>query len=254
MGTAALNGSQVGLSGSFSPPGAPTRTLSAFSLSGGDLDFQIQALQEKQLVRSLAEPSLMMISGEKASFLAGGEIPVPISDNNGRITVEYKEFGIRLNMVATVTDEGKIHLQVSPEVSAIDPTNAFESSIISIPAITSRRVQTSVEILPGQSFVVGGLFNTEDNESISRLPIIGDLPIIGSFFKQTLRDKTDKEIVVIIRPEIISNDQAAQPTKTPSYAAPKEVEPTPGTSTAVKPSVESKGSVGPFKPEDDEIL
>ena len=183
----------------------------------GELDVVLQALEEKQVVRSLAEPTIMTLSGEKASFLAGGEIPIPISDANGRITLEYREFGIRLNMIPTVTDEGKIQLQVAPEVSSIDASNSFQSTLINIPGIATRRLQTTVELEPGQSFVIGGLYSTEDSEAVSRIPVIGNLPIIGSFFRSNLRDKTDSEIVVIIKPEIMTSDSIAQPSTADVY-------------------------------------
>jgi Flp pilus assembly secretin CpaC len=181
------------------------------AITGNNISLTLQALQDKQLVKSLAEPTLTMMSGEKASFLAGGEIPVPVADQNGRITLEYKEFGIRLNLIATVTDERKIHLQVAPEVSAIDPSLSFTSQFINIPGIRSRRVQTTVEIMPGQSFVLGGLFNSDDTEAFSRFPGLGNLPIIGSFFRSNMKDKRSSELLVVIQPEILTSEQLAVP-------------------------------------------
>ena len=178
----------------------------------GDLNLTLQALEQKQLVRSLAEPTLLTMSGEKASFLAGGEIPVPISDANGRITLEYKEFGIRVNLIATVTDEGKIHLQVAPEVSSIDPTLAFESQFITIPGIRSRRLQTTVEILPGQSFMLGGLYNSEDTESLSKFPYLSNLPVIGRFLSSNLEQKTKSELIILIQPEVVTSDSLSAKT------------------------------------------
>lgn len=165
----------------------------------------ISALEEKRKVRSLAEPTLMMLSGEKASFLAGGEVPIPVLGPNGQIQIEYKEFGIRLNLIATVTDEGRIHMQVAPEISALDPSNAITTSVVSIPGFRTRRMQSTLELVNGQSLVLAGLFNQEETESVSRFPGIGTLPIIGSFFRNRWADRRDNEMIVVIRPEIISN-------------------------------------------------
>jgi Flp pilus assembly secretin CpaC len=211
-------GGTVQLGADLTPPSAPAanaaglRNLKGVSgsiVGANSLNVTLQALQEKQIVNSLAEPTLTMLSGEKASFLAGGEIPIPISDANGRITLEYREFGVRLNIIATVTDENKIHLQVAPEVSSIDPALAFNSQLISIPGIRSRRIQTTVEMLPGQNFVLGGLFSSEDTRSFSQFPGLGNIPILGNFFRTNLNDGTDSELVVLIQPEIITAEEVA---------------------------------------------
>jgi Flp pilus assembly secretin CpaC len=206
----------------LTPVGAPAANRQGLAglvggtvgIRSGDLNLTLQALEQKQLVRSLAEPTITTLSGEKGSFLAGGEIPIPISDTNGRITLEYKEFGIRLNMVSTVTDDGKINLQVAPEVSSIDPSLSFNSQIISIPGIRSRRMQTTVELVPGQSFVLAGLFSSADAEAMSKFPGLGSIPILGALAKSNLRDKTDSELVVIIRPEIVTTADVATPSGT----------------------------------------
>jgi Flp pilus assembly secretin CpaC len=207
-----------GNTGAFALPiGTRGVTPGLKGLSGGatgtnDFNLILQALEEKQLVRSLAQPTLVALSGEKASFLAGGQVPIPISDNNGRITIEYKEFGIRLNIVATVTDEGKLHMQVAPEVSTIDPSLNFSSQVITIPGLRSRRMQTTLEVLPGQQFVMAGLFNTLDNEALNQVPLLGKLPVIGALFRNNFREKTDTELLVILQPEIITSGQLAIPT------------------------------------------
>lgn len=228
------NNGNIRIQNSFTAPGAPAATGTGIrgltGATGGivssEIEITLQALQQKQLIRSLAEPVLMTLSGEKASFLAGGEVPIPVSDANGRITLEYKEFGIRLNIIPTVTEEGKIHLQVSPEVSAIDPALAFQSQFISIPGIRSRRVQTTVEIQPGQSFLIGGLFSSEDAQSLSRYPFLGEVPIIGPFFRTHYKKKTDSEMVVLIHPEIVSSDGTAWPYEpTPQPAAQRPTQP-----------------------------
>ncbi|MDX2083814.1 MAG: pilus assembly protein N-terminal domain-containing protein [Candidatus Melainabacteria bacterium] len=163
----------------------------------------ISALQEKRKVRSLAEPTLMMLSGEKASFLAGGEIPIPVIGGNGQISIDYRQFGIRLNLIATVTDDGKIHMVVAPEVSSLDPANSVATAAATVPAIKTRRLQTTLELQPGQSFVLAGLYNQEETNSVSRFPGLGNVPILGSFFRNKWNNRADNELVVIIEPEII---------------------------------------------------
>jgi pilus assembly protein CpaC len=163
----------------------------------------IQALQEKKQVRTLAEPTLTMLSGEQASFLAGGEIPIAFVGGQGQVSIQYKEFGIRLNLLPTVTDDGKIQMQVAPEVSALDQTKGVSTNSISVPAFVSRRMQTTLIVEPGQSFALAGLYNQEDTDSISRFPGLGALPIIGAFFRNSWKNKSTSEMVVIIKPEVI---------------------------------------------------
>jgi Flp pilus assembly secretin CpaC len=176
----------------------------------------LSALEEKRKVRSLAEPTLTMLSGEKASFLAGGEIAIPVVGGNGSVTVEYKEFGIRLNLIATVTEEGKIHMLVAPEVSEVDPNNVITTNLVSVPGFRTRRMQTTLEIEEGQSFVMAGLYNQMETDSISKTPGVGNLPILGTFFKNKWGSRQDNEMVVIIKPTVtmLSNGRSAS---TPTY-------------------------------------
>lgn len=165
----------------------------------------IQALQEKRQVRTLAEPTLTMLSGEQGSFLAGGEVPIAFLGGNGQISIEFKEYGIRLNLLPNMTDDGKIQMQVAPEVSAVDNT----ISVQGVPGFTTRRMNTSLLVEPGQSFVLAGLFKQEDTDSISNLPGIGNLPIIGSFFKNQWKSRNHSEMVVLVRPEVIYSETGA---------------------------------------------
>lgn len=164
----------------------------------------ISALQEKRKARSLAEPTLNMLSGEKASFLAGGEIPIPVIGSNGQVDVEYREFGIRMNIVATVTDEGKIHMMVSPEVSSLDAANGVSTNSVTIPGFRTRRMQTTLELADHQSFIMAGLYNQDDVRSMSGTPWISQIPIIGSFFRNKWKTQSNNEMVVVISPEIIN--------------------------------------------------
>jgi Flp pilus assembly secretin CpaC len=165
----------------------------------------ISALEERRKVKSLAEPTLTLLSGEKASFLAGGELPIPVLGTNGQISIDYHQFGIRLNLIGTVNDDGKIHLQVAPEVSTVDPTNSITTTIATIPGFATRRMQTTLELNNGESFVLAGLFSQEESEIFSRFPGVGSLPILGTFFKGKNSDARSNEMIVIIRPEIVSS-------------------------------------------------
>ncbi len=163
----------------------------------------ISALQENNKTRTLAEPTLTMLSGEKGSFLAGGEVPIPVVGNNGQMSVDYHEFGIRLNLIPTVTDSGKIHMQVAPEISNIDQANGVTTTAGIIPGFSTRRLQTTLELNDGQSFVLAGLFNQKDISSTSGFPVLGKLPIIGSFFRNKWNSGQNTEMVVIIKPEVM---------------------------------------------------
>lgn len=163
----------------------------------------IQALQERRQVRTLAEPTLTLLSGEQGSFLAGGEIPIAFVGGQGQVTIQYKEFGIRLNILPNVTDDGKIQMQVAPEVSSLDQANGVSTNSVSVPAFMTRRMQTTLLVEPGQSFVLAGLYNQTDTDSMSRFPGLGSVPILGSFFRNSWNTRSKGEMVVVIRPEII---------------------------------------------------
>jgi Flp pilus assembly secretin CpaC len=174
----------------------------------------IQALQERHQVRTLAEPTLTMLSGEQGSFLAGGEVPIAFVGGQGQVSIEYHEFGIRLNMLPTVTDDGKIQMQLSPEVSAIDQANGVSTNSINVPAFTSRKMNTTLIVEPGQSFVLAGLYNQQDTDSISRFPALGSVPVLGSFFRNKWKNKTGTEMVVLIKPEIIYSQTGSTTSQT----------------------------------------
>jgi pilus assembly protein CpaC len=165
----------------------------------------IQALQSKGLFQSLAEPNLVAESGKEASFLAGGEIPIPIAQGSGSsmaISVQYKEFGIRLNFTPVVTGN-RVHLKVRPEVSTLDFTNAVVLNGFRIPALSTRRTETEVELENGQTFAIAGLMNNTVNSTMQKIPGIGDIPILGLLFKSKSAQKNLTELVVMITPEIL---------------------------------------------------
>jgi pilus assembly protein CpaC len=167
----------------------------------------VRALQDKGLFQSLAEPNVVAESGKEASFLAGGEIPIPIAQpSNGTValTVQYKEFGIRLNFTPIVNGN-RVHLKVRPEVSTLDYANAVTLQGFRIPAFSTRRTETEIELENGQTFSIAGLMNNTMNSSLQKIPGIGDIPILGLLFKSKAAQKGQTELVVMITPEILPN-------------------------------------------------
>jgi pilus assembly protein CpaC len=170
-----------------------------------DLGLLLRALQNRGLFQSLAEPNLVAESGKEASFLAGGEFPIPIAQGSGAnigISVQFKEFGVRLTFTPTVIGE-RVHLKVRPEVSVLDFNNAVVFSGFRIPALTTRRTETELELANGQTFAIAGLLNNSMTQTLSRVPGIGDIPILGYLFRSKAARKDQTELVVMITPQIL---------------------------------------------------
>jgi pilus assembly protein CpaC len=168
----------------------------------------ISALETKGVVQVLAEPNVLATNGKEASFLAGGEFPYPVAQGStggtSTVTIQFKEYGIRINFIPTITPRGTIHLQVAPEVSALDYSNEATISGFEVPGITERRVNTEVELADGESFMIGGLLDKTTNDTFQKIPFLGDIPILGKLFQSELRTKNDTELIVIVTPEIVS--------------------------------------------------
>jgi pilus assembly protein CpaC len=176
---------------------------------GINLGATLQALEQRGVVEILAQPNVLAENGKQASFLAGGEYPYPVVQGiaggvGGAVTIMFKEYGIRLNFIPTVTPRGTIRLQVAPEVSSLDFTNAVTLSGFTIPGIDVRNVNTEVELKDGQSFAIGGLLDNRETETFEKIPFLGDIPILGKFFQSINRTKTNTELIVIVTPEIVS--------------------------------------------------
>jgi pilus assembly protein CpaC len=173
-----------------------------------DLGTMIRAMQNRGLFESLAEPNLVAQSGKEASFLAGGEFPIPVMQGSGSnmgVSVQFKEFGIRLNFTPTVNGD-RVHLKVRPEVSTLDYGNAVTISGFRIPALSTRRTETELELRDGQTFAIAGLMNNQMSSTLQKVPGIGDIPILGHLFKSKAAQKQQTELVVIITPEILSTE------------------------------------------------
>jgi pilus assembly protein CpaC len=174
----------------------------------------IQALQSRGLAQILAEPNLLTMDGKAASFLAGGEIPIPVVQSAagglGQISILWKEFGVRINFVPTITPQKTIRLRVAPEVSSLDPAHGITLSGFSVPALSVRRMQTEVELEDGQSFAIGGLLDNRTTETLSKIPGLGDIPILGKLFQSRSINKTNSELLVIVTPELVRPIPAGQ--------------------------------------------
>jgi pilus assembly protein CpaC len=173
-----------------------------------DLGMMVKALQNRGLFQSLAEPNLVAESGKEASFLAGGEFPIPIVQGGGAtmsVSVQFKEFGVRLNFTPTVNGD-RVHLKVKPEVSTLDFNNAVVLNGFRIPALTTRRTETELELGNGQTFAISGLMNNQVLSSMQKVPGIGDIPILGLLFRSKAAQKSQTELVVMITPEILPNN------------------------------------------------
>lgn len=167
-----------------------------------NLGAAIKALQERSLMEILAEPNLIAVNGKEASFLAGGEFPIPVvqggaGGNNG-ITIQFREFGVRLSFMPVITPAGAIHLQVKPEVSSLDFANGIRLNGFVVPALTTRRASTELEIQDGQSFVIAGLMDNRVTKDLNKVPGIGDIPILGNLFKSRELKKSKTELMVLV--------------------------------------------------------
>lgn len=188
----------------------------------------IDALKEEGLLKVLAEPTLITLSGKTANFLAGGEFPVPIPQPSGvgsTITIEYKPFGVGLNFTPTVLSNKKINMLVAPEVSELDFSNAISIQGFVVPALTTRRVATTIELADGQSFAIAGLLKDEVRETIDKFPVLGDIPVLGAVFRSSSFQKNETELIVIVTPHLVKPvDMAKQTLPTDQFIEPDDVE------------------------------
>lgn len=192
-----------------------------------NLAVTIQALQNNNVLQILAEPNLMTESGKQASFLAGGEFPFPVLQGSlgataggaSGITVQFKEFGVRLNFTPTLTPDGLIHLNVKPEVSSLDYADALTIQGFVIPALSTRRAESDVELRDGQSFAIAGLIDNRVSQQFEKIPGIGDLPILGKFFQSRSLTKSKDELLILVTPHIVHPLQVGE--KTPALVYPK---------------------------------
>lgn len=226
--TYSFGGSSVTLGSSpQSSSNTPAGSIIAGLTSGGlSVDLALTALEDRGIARRLAEPNLIARSGEKASFLAGGEFPIPVSSKDNTVTVEYKQFGVSLEFTPTVLNDGLIGLDIKPEVSAVDSSASYQIGNIAIPGFVVRRAQTSVDLKNGQSFMIAGLLQSNNDISTERLPGLGKLPILGKLFSSKAYQRRETDLVIIITPYLVKPVDPSRKLQTPldSTVAPSNLD------------------------------
>lgn len=182
-----------------------------FDIGGLSIDATLNALETRGLAKTLAQPTLIALSGEKASFLAGGEFPVPVVQSSGGgggggqpITVEFKPFGISLAFTPTVLGDKTINMLVQPEVSQIDPTSSLTIGNISIPGLRTRRASTTLELRDGESFAIAGLLSKDFQTTVNQIPLLGSIPILGALFRSTNFQKGETELLIVVTPHLVA--------------------------------------------------
>lgn len=185
----------------------------------------IDALKEENLLKVLAKPTLMALNGQEAAFLAGGEFPIPVPQAFGLVTIQFKKFGVGLVFTPNVLDRKHISLNVAPEVSELDFTNALRTQGFVVPAITTRRAATTIELADGQSFAIGGLLRDNVRESVKKVPFLGEVPILGALFRSSSFQKSETELVIIVTPHLVKPlDMNAQTLPTDYFVEPNDFE------------------------------
>jgi pilus assembly protein CpaC len=212
----------LGTAGIIGTATQPFGTIMATLLAKGlQVDATVSALEQRGLARRLAEPNLVALSGETASFLAGGEYPIPVPGMSaGQIMVEYKQYGVSLAFTPTVLNGSLINLKIIPEVSQLDPSNSVAIGAgITVPALTVRRATTTLELKDGQSFVLGGLLQNNLSTSQQQLPWLGDVPVLGALFSSKSYQKNETDLIIIVTPHLVTPTRPGDEVKTPLDSA-----------------------------------
>jgi pilus assembly protein CpaC len=198
-------------------------TLAGFGkLFGLDLLGTLDLEANDGLATILAEPNLTALSGETASFLAGGEFPIPVSQGNNAVTIEYKQYGVGLAFTPVVLADGRISMRVRPEVSQLDDANGVTLNNFRVPALTTRRAETTVELGSGQSFMIAGLLQNTANNSVQKAPFLGDIPILGALFRSTKFQRNETELVIIVTPYLVRPVSGQLATPVDGYRVPND--------------------------------
>ena len=191
---------------------------------GLDLAGSLDLAASDGVATILAEPNLTALSGETASFLAGGEFPIPVSQSLGTVTIEYKQYGVGLAFTPIVLSDGRISMRVRPEVSELSDAGSIKVGVVQVPALVTRRAETTVELGSGQSFMIAGLLRNTTNNSLSKAPLLGDLPVLGMLFRSTKYQRQETELVVIVTPYLVRpvSNELALPTN--GFRVPDDVQ------------------------------
>ena len=209
VGTNSLN-SSGGIANAFNggniPPinDANGAFLFGFNAGGLEVGILLEALESRGVVRTLAEPNLTALSGQEAKFLAGGEYPIPVSQEDGVITIEYKPFGVELNFVPRVVDGDIINLELVAAVSSIDPSNGFTANGFTVDAFRRRETSTTVEMRDGESFAIAGLLSDDFTDLNGQVPWVGDIPVLGTLFRSAEYARQQTELVIIVTPHLVT--------------------------------------------------
>ena len=185
-------------------PGSEGGVLFGFTSGGLEVGILLEALESKGVVRTLAEPNLTALSGQEAKFLAGGEYPVPVSQEDGQISVEFKPFGVELNFIPRVIDKDLINLELEAAVSALDPDNGIDLGAIRIDGFSRRETSTTVELRDGESFAIAGLLQDDFRDLNGQVPWLGDIPVLGALFRSAEYQRAQSELVIIITPHLVT--------------------------------------------------
>jgi len=212
---AATGSPVVGAAGAFLTRNNSTNSLfGSFSSGSADLNALIDALDDENLITVLAEPNLTALSGETAEFLAGGEFPVPVAQENNTISIDFKDFGVSLAFTPTIVGNNRINLKVRPEVSQLSETGSIQIDELQIPALSTRRAETTVELGSGQSFAIAGLIQQDGGDIVKRVPGLSSLPILGGLFRSNRFQRQETELMIVVTPYIVKpvSGQIAMPT------------------------------------------
>jgi pilus assembly protein CpaC len=201
---------------------APTGLVSLrHSFGGLTVDATLQALEEKGIVRTLARPNLVAVSGEKASFLAGGEFPYPVPQGLNQITLQFRTYGVQLNFLPIVQDNGLIRIRVAPEVSQLDTSNSLRINGVTVPGLITRRADTAVELKNGDSLAMGGMFQHQYDNTLRQFPFLGDIPVIGNLFRSARWKRSETELVIIVTPRLVTSQDFANAKEIQSLGGPE---------------------------------
>ncbi len=211
-------GTGGGVSFNSSPQGGGSSAgeiIAGIASGGLTVDVAIRALEDRGVARRLAEPNLIARSGQKASFLAGGEFPIPVQSDTDKVTIEYKRFGVSLDFTPTVLKDGLVSLEIEPEVSSIDASASYRIGDISVPGFSVRRASTSVDLRSGQSFMIAGLLQSQNDITSSGVPGLSRLPVLGALFSSRAYQRRETDLVIIITPHLVQPIDPSMQAATP---------------------------------------
>jgi pilus assembly protein CpaC len=200
------------------PAGGATTVFGEGTVGKVAFDYFVDALETNNLLRVLAEPNVITTSGQKASFMAGGQIPIPVPQSSGSgtvITIDYKNYGVQLNFTPIVLGDGRIRLEVNPDVSQLDYSHTVNISGTEVPGITDRNVNTTVELAEGQTFTIAGLLQDNITTTNQEFPLLGDLPVLGALFRSVNYQRSETELVVMVTPVLVHGVDPADVTRAP---------------------------------------